>query len=196
MQTYSHFLMTAVLNDGLKSRGLPVHTKALLFGSLMPDVPLFGLTLGYFAYRYWIEPRLPGEHIFGPRYDDLYFHHPLWITGHNLFHAPFLIALMLVAGFYLGLRQQKKWGVALFWFAVACGFHSLVDIFTHHDDGPLLFFPFNWHYRFSAPISYWDSRYGGRIFAPLEHLLDLAILVYFAVAWALRRKLLKGRETI
>ncbi|MBE7472941.1 MAG: metal-dependent hydrolase [Anaerolineales bacterium] len=196
MQTYSHFLMTAVLNDGLKSRGLPVHTKALLFGSFMPDVPLFLLTLGYVAYRAWIDPRLPGEHIFGPRYDNLYFHHPLWITGHNLFHAPVLIALMLGVGYYLGLRQQKKWGVALFWFAVACGFHSLVDIFTHHDDGPLLFFPFNWDYRFSAPISYWDSRYGGRIFAPLEHLLDLAILVYFAVAWALRRKLLKGKETI
>lgn len=196
MQTYSHFLMTAVLNDSLKSRGLPVHTKALLLGSFIPDVPLFVLTLGYFAYRAWFDPRLPGEHIFGPRYDTLYFHHPLWITGHNLFHAPLLIALMLVVGYYLGLRPQKKWGVALFWFAVACGFHSLVDIFTHHDDGPLLFFPFNWDYRFSAPISYWDSRYGGRIFAPLEHLLDLTILVYFAVIWALRRKLLKGKETI
>ncbi len=41
MQTYSHFLMTAVLNDGLKSRGITVHTKALLLGSFMPDVPLF-----------------------------------------------------------------------------------------------------------------------------------------------------------
>ena len=196
MQTYSHFLMTAVLNDGLKSRGLPVHTRALLLGSIMPDVSLFVLTLGYFAYRYWIDPRVPGEHIFGPRYDNLYFNNPFWITGHNLFHAPLLIGLMLVSGYYLGLRQQKKWGVALFWFAVACGFHSLVDIFTHTHDGPLLFFPLNWEYRFSAPISYWDPRYGGRIFAPLEHVLDLAILGYFSALWVLRRRFFKGKEMI
>jgi hypothetical protein len=139
MRTFSHFLMTAVLNDGLRASGIPVSTKALLLGSFIPDAPLVVLTLGYFAYRYWFDPLAPGEHIYGPRYDNLYFHHPFWITGHNLFHAPLLIGLMLVVGYTAGLRQHKKWAVALFWFAVACGFHSLVDIFTHRDDGPLLF---------------------------------------------------------
>lgn len=195
MQTYSHLLMTAVLNHGLKSHGIPVHTKALLLGSFMPDVSLFGLTLGYFVYRHWFDPAGSGEHIFGPRYDNLYFHNPFWITGHNLLHAPVLISLMALVGYYAGLRRQKKWGAALFWFAVACGFHTLVDIFTHHDDGPLLFFPFDWSYRFSAPVSYWDSRHGGRIFAPLEQALDLAILVYFAVTRLVRRRVLKNQVT-
>lgn len=196
MQTYSHVLMTAALNGGLKARGIPVHTKALLLGSFMPDLPLFGLTLGYLLYRYWFDPAGSSEHLFGPRYDNLYFHNPFWLTGHNLLHAPVLLSIMALAGYYAGLRRQKKWGTALFWFAVACGFHALVDILTHHDDGPLLLFPFNWGYRFSAPVSYWDSRHGGRIIAPLEHLLDLAILVYFAVTWLLRRKTLSNKETI
>lgn len=193
MRTYSHFLMTAVLNDSLKSRGLPVHTKALLFGSFMPDVPLFVLTLGYFAYRYWFDPLTPGEHIYGPRYDNLYFYHPVWIISHNLLHGPIPLGVIALAGYYFGLRQQKKWAIALFWFAIACGFHSLVDILTHHDDGPLLFFPFNWEYRFFSPVSYWDPRYGGRIFGSLERLLDLAILAYFAAAWFWRRKAFWGK---
>lgn len=182
--------MTAVVNDGFKFRGLPVHTKALLLGSFMPDVPLVVLTLGYFAYRYWFDPLAPGEHIYGPRYDNLYFQNPVWIAGHNLFHAPLPIGVMLGVGYTMGLRRQQTWGTALFWFALACGLHALVDIFTHYNDGPLLLFPFNWSYRFSAPISYWDPRYGGRIFAPLEHLLDLAILVYLATVWLVRRKIL------
>jgi hypothetical protein len=174
--------MTALAGDRLKKRGLPVHTKAALLGSVMPDVPLFVLTFGYFAYRYWFDPIQSGEHIFGPRFDNLYFTNPFWIAGHNLFHAPLMIAALGTAG-YLAARREKPWGVALFWFAVACGFHSAVDIVTHHNDGPVLFFPFNWVYRFNAPISYWHPDYGGRIFAPLELLLDVAIIIYFVIGW-------------
>lgn len=195
MQTYSHFLMTAVLNEGLKVRGVTVQPKALLLGSFMPDVPLFLLTLGYFAYRAWFDPRLPGEHIFGARYDNLYFHNPFWITGHNLFHAPVLVGLMLVVGYTVGLRHQKKWAAALFWFAVACGFHSTVDILTHYDDGPLLFFPFNWRYRFPAPVSYWDPERGGKNFARFELLLNLALAGYLVLKWLLHRNFLRGQGT-
>jgi hypothetical protein len=189
MRTYSHFLMTAVLNEGLKGRGFPVHTKALLLGSFVPDLPLVLLTLGYFAYRAWFEPLAPGEHIYGSRYDNLYFYHPFWLISHNLFHAPLPVGLMALAGYQFGLRQQKTWGMALFWFAVGCGFHALVDILTHYDDGPLLFFPLDWSYRFPAPVSYWDPRHGGRTFTLLERLLDLIILVYLAGAWLWRHRL-------
>lgn len=36
-------------------------------------------------------------------------------------------------------------------------------------------------------VSYWDPAYGGRIFGPLEHLLDLSLSVYLLVAWWGRR---------
>ena len=187
MNTHSHFLITAFAGNRLKNKGLPVHTKGFLLGSVLPDAPLFLFTFGYFAYRYWIDPVGPGEHIFGPRYDNLYFSNPFWIVGHSLFHAPFLIGLMAVAG-YLGARRQKKWGNFLFWFALACGLHTTIDILTHHDDGPALFFPFNWYYRIEAPVSYWDPHHYGSIFASLSLLLDVAIIVYFGVVWWLSRR--------
>jgi hypothetical protein len=188
MQTYSHFLLTAVANRGLAAKQIPVHHAAMLVGAVMPDVPLFILSLGYMANRYRCGLSAAEDPLCGPRFNDLYFHNPWWMAAHNLWHAPIHIALMLAVGYWFGLRQQKVWGIALFWFAVACGGHTLIDIFTHHDDGPLIFFPVNWHYRFPSPVSYWDADYGGRIFAPLEHLLDAAMAGYFLIDWLKSRR--------
>lgn len=179
--------MTAVLNDTLKKRGVPVHSKALLSGSVMPDVPLLGLSLGYLATRRRISPISAEDQICGPRFNRLYFTNPYWLSAYSLFHAPLHLALLAWTGYQFGLRRGKTWGLHLFWFTLGCGFHILVDILTHHNDGPLLFFPFNRTYRFPAPISYWDPRYGGKIFAPLERLLGLAIVLFLAARWLMRR---------
>ena len=190
MMTQSHLLITALLGDRLRRRGAQVRLKGFLLGSFVPDVPLTILTPGYFAYRAWIVSLPEGEHIFGPSYDALYFSNPFWVFWTSLFHAPLLIiALALVA------RKMERPG--LYWFALGCGLHSFIDIVTHHNDGPLLFFPFNWSYRFSAPVSYWHPAYGGRTFAVFENALDLLIIAYFAamgLAWA-RRRYLEGKAT-
>ena len=143
MQTYTHFLLTTVLNQGLRNRRVSVHPKAFLLGAVMPDVPLFVLSVGYMLNRYRCGQTAAEAPVCGPQYDDLYFHNPWWLAGHNLWHAPFNIILMLAVGYFFGVRRHKNWGVALLWFAVACGLHTVVDIFTHHNDGPLLLFPFN-----------------------------------------------------
>jgi hypothetical protein len=78
----------------------------------------------------------------------------------------------------------------VYWFALGCGPHSFIDILTRRNDGPLLFFPFNWTYRFPVPVSYWYPAYGGRTFAVLEGTLDVVIIAYFAtlaLTWARRR---------
>jgi membrane-bound metal-dependent hydrolase YbcI (DUF457 family) len=195
MRTYSHFLMTAVLNDGLNTRGVPVHTPALLLGSITPDVPLLALTVGFVARRSWSGVPATADPICGPHYNDLYFHNPFWIAAHNLLHAPLLIGLIAWAG-YRSDRRQKERGMGLFWFALAGGLHALIDIVTHSNDGPLLFFPFNWQYRFPAPVSYWDSKHGGQKFALFERLLDLAALVYLAAAWWPRHRSSRSRGTV
>lgn len=179
MQTYSHFLVTALAQDRLKQKGVPVHTKGILLGSFMPDVPLIIFTLGFFIYYRWLYPPPNDNSLFGPLYDNYYFHDPVWITGHSLFHSPIPITLWMALGYYFGLRRGKKWGVALFWFAIGCAFHTFIDILTHFNDGPLLFYPFNWQYRFSSPISYWDPRRYGGIFAIFEHLLNVGAIGYF-----------------
>ncbi len=82
-------------------------------------------------------------------YHALYFNNPLWIVSHNLFHAPFVIAVLFLVS-VLAERHGLRWGPALRWLALGLALHSAVDILTHHDDGPLLFFPFDWRYRFPA----------------------------------------------
>lgn len=183
MQTYSHFIITVALNKQYKDRAnSEVNTKALLLGSFMPDIPLVLLTLIFFAQRFWFGDGTPVDSVFGADYDNLYFNDPLWITGHALFHAPPLILFYLTIGYYWGIRQNKGWAIALFWFAIGCGLHSAIDIVTHHDDGPLLLFPFDWKTRFISPISYWDDNHYAAIVAPLEHLLDLVLLIWIVLA--------------
>jgi hypothetical protein len=185
MNTYSHVLITAALRE--KYRHLNIHAKGFLIGSFMPDVPLVVLTLGYWAYRAAFEPLQPGEGIFGARYDALFFSNPFWIISHNMFHAPLVIALLAGLG-YLAQRRGQRWGAPLLWFAAGCGIHSAIDIPTHGNDGPLLLFPLNWDMRFHSPISYWDRNYYADIFAPLEHLLVLGILLYLVQGWLRRRQ--------
>lgn len=191
MQTYSHLLITAVLGDQIRQKRAVNPGTAFLLGSVLPDVPLFFLTAGYFVSRR-VNAGAADEFLFGASFDALYFTNPWWIAAHNLFHAPLLI--LLYAGVGYGLLRQtahpgwRKWGWPLIWLAAGCGLHGLIDIFTHVNDGPVLFFPLNWTYRFQAPISYWDPRHGGRIFGPIEHLFDLALLMYLGRRWRLERR--------
>lgn len=172
MQTYTHWLLTAVWQQ---QTGQPKEKTAVLTGSVMPDVPLTLLSIGYIIDRRYVRPHLPDKTRCSPTFNDLYFNNPWWIALHNLFHAPFPLFIMALLGYW---QRQKPWGQKLFWFAAGCSFHSAIDIVTHVDDGPVLTFPFNWHTRFNAPVSYWDPNHGGRLFFVLEHLLDLFLIVY------------------
>lgn len=190
MNTPSHLLITWAIKKGMNLNQKPVHGAAFLWGSVMPDLPLTVLTIGYAAYRQWIAPI--DEFIFGPTYDALYFSNPWWIVGHNLFHSPLILAVLAVLGYWSmqnwPTQRGQKWGFALLWFAAGCGLHSFIDIFTHHNDGPLLFFPLNWQLRFISPVSYWDPNHYGTIFAPIELALDLAILAWMGRLWWQRKR--------
>ena len=54
MQTYSHFLLTAILSKPLKryanKKLPPVRIGALMLGSIMPDVPLTLIAIGCGIY--------------------------------------------------------------------------------------------------------------------------------------------------
>ena len=178
MQTYSHLLLTTVLRRKLHKRGTESH-PTLLLGSVLPDVPLILLSIGYVVHRRWINPALPDKTRCSPTYNDLYFNNRWWILCHHLFHAPILLLLYALVGDWAEKRGYA-WGAPLFWLAVGAALHVGVDIFTHYDDGPLLFYPFDWQTRYHAPVSYWDASKGGRTFTLLEHALD-AVLLYAIV---------------
>ena len=170
MQTYSHFLVTAVLQRAFKPQSAQ-DRAALLAGSVAPDLPLALLSLGYVVDRRYVRTHLPDKTRCSPTYNQLYFNNPWWIAVHNSLHAPLPLFVLAL----LGLLLRQRW---LLWFALGAGLHTAVDIFTHADDGPVLLFPLDWHKRFQSPLSYWDPQHGGRTFRILEHLLDGLLVGY------------------
>ncbi len=177
MQTYSHLLLTAVLRRKIKQKTSNDPGNAFLLGSVLPDLPLVLISIAYVVHRRWICPDLPDKTRCSPTFDFMYFNNPWWIASHNLLHGPIMIALFALVGWW-AMRRGLWWGKWLWWFALGCGLHSFIDILTHVNDGPVLFFPFDWHTRFTAPVSYWDPAHGGRQFGIFEHLLDVGMGVW------------------
>lgn len=174
MNTPSHFLMTAALDKSLPR--VPIVKSAFLLGSVAPDLPLWILSIGSISYYHFLQGwslRDTFSFIFG----ELYFHNPFWIASHNFLHSPILLllSLSLLWRSRRNIGSPSRW---FFWFLLACLLHSVVDIFTHADDGPLLFFPLEWTIRFHSPISYWDPQYYGREFRIFERVLNAVLLLY------------------
>jgi LexA-binding, inner membrane-associated putative hydrolase len=183
MQTPSHFLMTATLAKALPK--LSMVKSAVLWGSIAPDLPLWGLAIGGIVYYHWMLGWSLKE-ASALMFDDLYFNNPLWIVSHNLLHAP----ILLILGLGFAWKTSNRWFI---WFFAACLIHSVVDILTHVDDGPLIFFPLDWKTRFHSVISYYDPRYYGREFSLFERSLNLIFLIYLLASPASRylRKLVQ-----
>lgn len=190
MQTYSHYILTAVANRLMKKQPEsleklpPLQTKALLLGSLAPDIPLILITGGTIVVD-MLQQNFNNEAV-TPYTEQLFrdwFFNSIWIkTAHNLFHGPLMVLAYIFIG-YWAWQNGKRWGPALFWFAVACMGHTLIDIPVHYDDGPLLLFPFNLNLRFYSPVSYWDPERYGRPFTIFEHTLVLASLFWLWWDW-------------
>ena len=116
---------------------------------------------------------------------DLFFNDPVWIVSHNFFHSLVINLLLLGVG-YWGMQREWQWARLLVWVCIGTLFHTLIDIFTHHSDGPLLFIPINWNYRFASPVSYWQGVYYGRAFTIFEYTLDVLLIAYFVWVWRKR----------
>ena len=189
MNTPSHWLMTMAGAKWLKIKSPP--RLALALGSIAPDLALGFLSFG----GIWYFRRVLGwssEKTFPHLFKNLFYNHPGWIIPHNLFHSPTSLILMIsLAWFLIKLSQQggRMFAVARWalYFLFACLFHSMIDIVTHFDDGPLLLFPFNWSWRFSSPVSYWDPAHFGRPFMFFEAGLDL-LLIGFLVFNSIRSR--------
>ncbi len=166
--------MTAAIEKSLPK--VTIVKSAFLIGSITPDMPLWFLSIGGIIYYHWIKGWSLNK-VFNYLFDGLYFHNPFWIACHNVFHSPILLllGLTLVWRYRNHIGSPHRW---CFWFLIACIFHSFVDIFTHADDGPLLFFPLEWTIRFNSPVSYWDPRYHGREFSFFENILDVLLSIY------------------
>ena len=182
MQTQTHALIAAALVVPLRSRHVAVHAPAVVAGAILPDLPFFVLTLAGEAYFRWFAPPPPTPTIMQYLHFDLFYHDPLWIVSHNFFHSLVIVTLLLLLGLWR-MRRGQRWGAGLFWLSASMLLHVVIDIFTHRSDGPLIWFPLNWTYRFPSPVSYWEAGYFGRTFTVFEYALNLALVVFLAAAY-------------
>ncbi|GAB4115469.1 MAG: hypothetical protein Fur005_43240 [Roseiflexaceae bacterium] len=193
MNPPSHLIINAALrkwNNQRNQRPFSIPRGPFLLGAVLPDLPLTLLWIGAYCYVRFVLGD-SSVRMMDSDFDTLYFTNPFWIASYNTLHSPtlLLIALGLLWRFHdLPDSRGHRW----FWLLAGCLMHSMLDIPTHANDGPLLFFPFEWSIRFHSPISYWDPRYHGRTVALFELTLDLILLGYLfgprIAAWIQRRR--------
>ena len=183
MQTQSHLLLAAAAIAPLRRWPVSIHVPALLIGAVLPDVALFLLSIGGGLYYRWLAPLPPAMSVNRYLYDTLFFTDPFWIANHNFFHSLVINGALLLAALWWWQRRNSRWGMGLFWLAASMLVHTGIDIVTHSTDGPLIWFPLNWSYRFPSPVSYWEAAYYGREFRIFERVFDLALIGYLALTY-------------
>jgi len=104
LNTPTHFLITAAARRLWK--GVEIPRAAVLLGSVAPDLPLFGLSIGgmlYFTRVVGLDRGEAARHIFG----RLYFHDPIWISLHNILHSPTSLIIGLCVVHFFGKRRPR-----------------------------------------------------------------------------------------
>ena len=190
MQTQSHLLLAAAAITPLRRWPGAIYAPALLLGAILPDIPFFLLTVaGNISYR-WLAAPPPTPSIMEYLHFTLFYSHPLWIVSHNFFHSLLTDGALLLVGLWWWKRRGSCWGMMLFWLAASMLVHVGIDFVTHNSDGPLIWFPVNWDYRFASPVSYWEADHFGRTFRVFELTLDLVLLAFLLLTyWPFVRRL-------
>ena len=116
---------------------------AFLLGGVMPDVAII-LTFTFVFLL--VHPFSEALATFRALYD-----HNVWLIGlHSLFHSPLSLAFLFLFAFVIKPYQRR-----LESFLAGCFCHSLIDIYTHVDDGPLVFWPRKEASYKSSRLSVW-----------------------------------------
>jgi membrane-bound metal-dependent hydrolase YbcI (DUF457 family) len=184
VNTPSHLIITAALRKRFTAKA-PLPAAAVLWGSVAPDLPLTIMSIvGALYFRFVIG--MTFDDALNLIFYDLFFNDPLWMAAHNVLQAPLILGASLALLWRYRFDEATPMRRWLFWFVAACSLHSLIDIVTHNDDGPLLLFPVNWQARFESPVSYWDTEHYGGIFFVFESVLNLVLLGYLLLPRARR----------
>lgn len=141
----------------------PAVTLAAFAGGFAPDVPMLVLVL--WSTRFL---GIPEHEVFG----DLYFS-TAWQSVFSIDHGFFVWGTLFGLAIWHGFAVLRA-------FAGSGLFHALADFLTHHDDARRQFWPLaDWVFR--SPVSYWDARYYGSIFAVLELALVVVLAGFLVV---------------
>jgi len=140
MNTPAHALLNLALLGSGSGRG---YTRPILWGSVLPDLPML---LFYLWQR--IAMGAPEAVIWSERYFDRG-----WQDFFDVFNSIPLAVLGLGIGF-----ATKRWGGVAFFASMLL--HQAMDLPLHREDAHRHFLPFS-DFRFESPVSYWDpTRFG------------------------------------
>ena len=146
---------------------------AVLLGGVAPDLAII---LVFSLLAVFVHPFDDALALFRSWYET-----SPWLIGlHNLLHSPVSLLGLLLLSFLAGAYQKQ-----FEWFLAGAFVHTFIDIYTHVDDGPLVFWPFNSEYRFQSLLSHWHPDYYGR------EMLIAECLLLAAVAFVLLRRFYK-----
>lgn len=184
MITTTHVVANALLSRRRRRRGVgasPVLGEVVdeplwfVIGGLAPDVGLTLLSAGaavYFPRFHNMTLQEAMKHAYG----TLFFEDPGWIAVQNTLHSPVVLSGLAMAGRRFGSPKLTS-------FALGCLLHTAMDIPVHHDDGPLVFFPFDWKTRINSPASYYDKDHYGAIVAPIDMAITVSGGAFLAWKW-------------
>ncbi len=148
-------------------------------GAAAPDLPLIVVAFLCWVVSGFPLPATQNVGSFVRLVDRFYFESQSFIAVHQLLHAPGSLLLLALFGVVVA-RVTGRWFAAWFWFLTGAATHAAVDLFTHAGDGVLLFWPFDWSYRFNAGIDQWDMQGAGMVVLSVEIGLFLLIGAFVA----------------
>jgi len=153
--------------------------RCAIIGAILPDASLV-LAAVVTAAKTVSEMGTFDFAQFKAQMDSLYFSDPVMIFGHNFLHSPLNLALL--AALALIFLDAKKRSPVLAFLAGAAS-HSVLDLLSHIEDGPLLFWPLDWETRLAGPISHWQTGNGGILITLAEFGICLGAFIMANTRW-------------
>lgn len=187
MKTTTHFALGVLASrlGGLSE----ARRKLLVLGAVAPDfciIAVFGTVILMAA----LCGRWPDAALF-QTFSSIYFGNAWFASAHNMLHSPLSLVLLTLGSLLLA----EKYGNLLRAFLIGCATHSLADILTHRDDGPLLLWPLDWSFRYTSPLSHWDPAHFGTQFMIFEIGVTATLAALFGVRYLSARLRKSGFRT-
>lgn len=164
MNTPTHMLIGAAV---FARPAAPATLLAAFAGGLVPDLPMLFLVLWSTRVAGFSEQQVFGELYFTDAWQSVF----AVDHGFLFWGALYCVALW---------RAAPVLGA----FAGAGLLHAAADFLTHNDDARRQFWPIS-DWMFRSPVSYWDARYYGEVFAVFE--LGLVAVLTGLLLWRMRR---------
>lgn len=151
MKTPTHAVVGYVT---AKAFGLDrAQTFACILGACLPDLPL-SLAYGYFVLNSFLQVGHYDAALIQGLMDNIYFGNSWLLIAHNLFHSPISIAYLALMAVICFSRDKAKCLLVLAYLLGSFS-HSILDIISHINDGPLVLWPLSDNMRVVGLFSHW-----------------------------------------